>query len=141
MGVVSLPLFVGLDESRDKMRDALAAELPLNFRESVEKRLEMARLLSAWEASKLNLEVQEKNRIQSRMGTQQRVFQPTEQHAMRVAVEAILGRQVTWEKRCLWCQKSGSRHFSFLANNVSFVSCASSPCLLVSLLDPPPSQT
>ncbi|CAE7889428.1 unnamed protein product, partial [Symbiodinium sp. KB8] len=52
----------------------------------------MARLLSAWEAVKLHLEVSEKNRAESRLGTQQRLLQPSEQHSMRVAVEAVLGK-------------------------------------------------
>ena len=68
LGIVSVPLFAGLDETREKIRAALAADLPLNFEESVAKRLEMARLLSAWEAVKLHLEVSEKNRAESRIG-------------------------------------------------------------------------
>ena len=92
LGIISVPLFAGLDETREKIRAALAADLPLNFEESVAKRLEMARLLSAWEAVKLHLEVSEKNRAESRLGTQQRLVQPSEQHGMRVAVEAILGK-------------------------------------------------
>ena len=62
LGIISVPLFAGLDETREKIRAALAADLPLNFEENVAKRLEMARLLSAWEAVKLHLEVSEKNR-------------------------------------------------------------------------------
>ena len=92
LGIVSIPLFAGLDESREKIRAALAADLPLAFEENVAKRLEMARLLSAWEAVKLHLEVSEKNRAESRLGTQQRLLQPSEQHGMRVAVEAVLGK-------------------------------------------------
>ena len=92
LGIISVPLFAGLDETREKIRAALAADLPLNFEENVAKRLEMARLLSAWEAVKLHLEVSEKNRAESRLGTQQRLVQPSEQHGMRVAVEAILGK-------------------------------------------------
>ena len=92
LGIVSIPLFAGLDESREKIRAALAADLPLAFEENVAKRLEMARLLSAWEAVKLHLEVSEKNRAESRLGTQQRLLQPSEQHSMRVAVEAVLGK-------------------------------------------------
>ena len=92
LGIISVPLFAGLDETREKIRAALAADLPLNFEENVAKRLGMARLLSAWEAVKLHLEVSEKNRAESRLGTQQRLVQPSEQHGMRVAVEAILGK-------------------------------------------------
>ncbi|CAE7462061.1 unnamed protein product [Symbiodinium sp. CCMP2456] len=52
----------------------------------------MARILSAWEAAKLHLEVSEKNRAEARFGTQQRLLQPSEQHGVRVAVEAVLGK-------------------------------------------------
>ena len=56
------------------------------------KRLEMARLLSAWEAVKLHLEVSEKNRAESRLGTQQRLLQPSEQHGMRVCGGSSFGK-------------------------------------------------
>ena len=42
LGIISVPLFAGLDETREKIRAALAADLPLNFEENVAKRLEMA---------------------------------------------------------------------------------------------------
>ena len=91
LGIRTLVLFAGLDESRERVRAALASELPLDVQASLANRLEMARLISAWEASKLHLEVNEKNRAESRLGTQNRLVQPSEQHSMRVAVEAVLG--------------------------------------------------
>eukprot|EP00439_Symbiodinium_sp_Y106_P044066 s7543_g5.t1 len=88
LGVRNVALFSGLDETRDSVRAALMAELPLDPSAGVTERLNMARLLAAWEASRLHLQVSEKNKAEARLGTQQRLVQPNEHHAMRLAVEA-----------------------------------------------------
>ena len=54
-------------------------------------RLEMAKLLVAWEAAKLQAEVTQRNRAESRLGVQQRLIEPSEHQAMRTAVEQALG--------------------------------------------------
>ena len=92
LGVKSIVLFAGLDETRELVREALKKDLPLDYASSVPNRLEMAKLISAWEAARLHLEVNEKNRAEARLGTQQRLVQPNEQHSMRMAVEAVLGK-------------------------------------------------
>ena len=71
-------LFAGLNESRERVRAALASELPLDVQASLANRFEIARLISAWEASKLHLEVNEKNRAESRLGTQHRLVQQSD---------------------------------------------------------------
>ena len=92
LGIKSIVLFAGLDETRELVREALKKDLPLDYTSSVPNRLEMAKLVSAWEAARLHLEVNEKNRAEARLGTQQRLVQPNEQHSMRMAVEAVLGK-------------------------------------------------
>ena len=92
LGVRNVALFSGLDETRDSVRAALMAELPLDPSAGVTERLNMARLLAAWEASRLHLQVSEKNKAEARLGTQQRLVQPNEHHAMRLAVEVALGK-------------------------------------------------
>ena len=92
LGVRNVALFSGLDETRDSVRAALTAELPLDPSAGVTERLNMARLLAAWEASRLHLQVSEKNKAEARLGTQQRLVQPNEHHAMRLAVEVALGK-------------------------------------------------
>ena len=91
LDVVSVPLFAGLDETRTKAREALAALLPLDVDASAANRLEMAKLLVAWEAAKLQTEATQRNRAEARLGTQQRLLQPSEHQAMRMAVEKVLG--------------------------------------------------
>ena len=91
LDVVSVPLFAGLDETRTKAREALAVLLPLDVDASAANRLEMAKLLVAWEAAKLQTEATQRNRAEARLGTQQRLLQPSGHQAMRMAVEKVLG--------------------------------------------------
>ena len=86
-----MPLYAGLDETRQKVRDALAADLPLDVEAGPANRLEMAKLLVAWEAAKLQTEATQRNRAESRLGVQQRLIEPSEHQAMRTAVEQALG--------------------------------------------------
>ncbi|CAE7262448.1 unnamed protein product [Symbiodinium sp. CCMP2456] len=92
LGIRNVALFSGLDESRERVRAALIAELPIDPTAGVAERLNVARLLAAWEASRLHLQVSEKNKAEARLGTQQRLVQPNEHHAMRLAVEAAVGK-------------------------------------------------
>ena len=89
--VISVLLFAGLDETRVRVREALAADLPLDVEGNAANRLEMAKLLVAWEAAKLQAEATQRNRAEARLGTQQRLVQPSEHQAMRAAVERVLG--------------------------------------------------
>ena len=50
LDVVSVPLFAGLDETRVKVQEALAP--PLDVEGNAANRLEMAKLLVAWEGCK-----------------------------------------------------------------------------------------
>ncbi|CAE7697449.1 unnamed protein product [Symbiodinium microadriaticum] len=78
LDVVSVPLFAGLDETRVKVQEALAP--PLDVEGNAANRLEMAKLLAT-----------QRNRAEARLGTQQRLVQPSEHQAMRAAVERVLG--------------------------------------------------
>ena len=100
LGVRSLPLLAGLDESREQVRAALKDDLPLDYTASMAARLQMARLLAVWQAATVHLKVQEQNRMESKVGTQQRLVQPSELHAMRLAVEAKLGKLKDKEVSC-----------------------------------------
>ena len=75
LGVKNLMFFAGLDESRDKVRAALKPDMPLDYISSVAKCLEMVKSISAWEAARLHLEVNQKNHAEARLGTQQRLVQ------------------------------------------------------------------
>ncbi|CAE7908811.1 unnamed protein product [Symbiodinium microadriaticum] len=77
--------------SSSTVRDALAADLPLDVEAGPANRLEMAKLLVAWEAAKLQTEATQRNRAESRLGVQQRLIEPSEHQAMRTAVEQALG--------------------------------------------------
>ena len=91
LNIISVALFSGLDEDRAAVRTALAQDLSLDVAASTENRLEMARLLTAWEAARLQLQAVQRNQAESKMGVQQRILHPTEHQAMRRAVEAVLG--------------------------------------------------
>ena len=91
LNVVTVALFAGLDEDRTNVRAALAKDLPLDVTASTENRLEMAKLLTAWEAARLQMQAIQRNQAESKLGVQQRVLHPTEHQAMRRAVEAVLG--------------------------------------------------
>ena len=91
LDIVSIALFSGLDEDRAAVRRALANDLPLDVTASTDNRLEMARLLTAWEAARLQLQAVQRNQAESKLGVQQRVLHPTEHQATRRAVEAVLG--------------------------------------------------
>ena len=91
LGIVTVPLFASLDEDRAQVRAALTNDLPLDATASVDNRLEMAKLLTSWEAAKLQLQAVQRNQAEAKLGVQQRLLRPTEHQAMRVAVEAALG--------------------------------------------------
>ena len=70
----------------------MANELPLDVSASVQNRLQMASIISAWESARLHLEVSAKNKAEARKGTTVRLIQANELRAMRQAVEATRGR-------------------------------------------------
>ena len=83
LNVITVALFAGLDEDRTTVRAALAKDLPLDVAASTENRLEMAKLLTAWEPARLQMQAIQRNQAESKLGVQQRVLHPTEHQAMR----------------------------------------------------------
>ena len=91
-GFISLRLFSGLDETRADVRAALATEIGLKHDADTASRLTVARILGAWESSRLQVQAEEKMRVESRMGQMPRIVQLSEHAAMRKAVEVDLGK-------------------------------------------------
>ncbi|CAE7460097.1 unnamed protein product [Symbiodinium sp. CCMP2592] len=87
-GFISLHIFAGIDETRTEVREALATELPLDCSTGAEARVSMALLLTAWEACRRQISVNDKNRVEAKLGVQDRAVQVTEYAAMREAVES-----------------------------------------------------
>lgn len=90
-GYDSMRIFAGLDDTKEAVRKALAAELPLDYTASPEKRRNMALLLSVWDTCRLQLAVQEKHKSEAKLGTHTRLIQTTEHASLRAAVEALHG--------------------------------------------------
>ena len=67
-GFISLHIFAGIDETRAEVRQALATELPLDCSSGAEARVSMALLLTAWEACRRQISVNDKNRTVLRAG-------------------------------------------------------------------------
>lgn len=91
-GFISLRLFSGLDETRADVRAALATEIGLKHDADSASRLTVARILGAWESSRLQVQAEEKMRVESRLGQMPRIVQLSEHAAMRKAVEIDLGK-------------------------------------------------
>ena len=90
LDVVSVPLFAGLDETR--------VQGPGSFGAAVGCRGQWQPIAWKWQncwwlgrAAKLQAEATQRNRAEARLGTQQRLVQPSEHQAMRAAVERVLG--------------------------------------------------
>jgi hypothetical protein len=91
-GFVSLRLYSGLDETRVEVRAALQAEIGIVHTESNENRRTVALLLSAWEASRTQVEAEDKYRVECRVGLATKPVQVTELAAMKKVVEGHLGK-------------------------------------------------
>ena len=69
-GFISLHIFAGIDETRAEVRQALATELPLECSTGAEARVSVALLLTAWEACRRQISVNDKNRAEAKLGVQ-----------------------------------------------------------------------
>ena len=67
-------------------------ELPLDYTASPENRKSMALLLHVWDACRLQLSVQEKQKSEAKLGVGARLLPTTEHASMRLAVEASHGK-------------------------------------------------
>ena len=85
-------VFAGIDETKAEVRQALKVELPLDYSADAESRRNMALLLAVWDACRLHLAVQEKNKTDAKLGVQARNVPSTEHAAMRMAVEKLYGK-------------------------------------------------
>jgi hypothetical protein len=86
-GYDSVRVFAGLDDSKEAVRKALREELPLDYTASPENRKSMALLLHVWDACRLQLSVQEKQKSEAKLGVGARLLPTTEHASMRLAVE------------------------------------------------------
>ena len=75
-GFISLRLFSGLDETRADVRAALATEIGLKHDADSASRLTVARILGAWESSRLQVQAEEKMRVESRLGPDPKIARP-----------------------------------------------------------------
>ena len=91
-GFDCIRVFAGIDETKAEVRKALKDELPLDYSADAESRRNMALLLAVWDACRLHLAVQEKNKTDAKLGVQARNVPSTEHAAMRTAVEKIYGK-------------------------------------------------
>ena len=91
-GYDSVRVFAGLDDSKEAVRKALREELPLDYTASPENRKSMALLLHVWDACRLQLSVQEKQKSEAKLGVGARLLPTTEHASMRLAVEASHGK-------------------------------------------------
>ena len=91
-GFDCIRVFAGIDETKAEVRKALKDELPLDYSADAESRRNMALLLAVWDACRLHLAVQEKNKTDAKMGVQARNVPSTEHAAMRLAVEKLYGK-------------------------------------------------
>ena len=91
-GYDSTRIFVVLDESKEAVRQALKSELPLDYTANPENRRNMALLLGVWDACRLHLSTQEKQKSEAKLGVGTRLVPTTEHASMRVAVESNHGK-------------------------------------------------
>ena len=91
-GFDCIRVFAGIDETKAEVRKALKDELPLDYSADAESRRNMALLLAVWDACRLHLAAQEKNKTDAKLGVQARNVPSTEHAAMRTAVEKIYGK-------------------------------------------------
>ena len=90
-GVTSLRVFAGLDESREKVRECLRADLGLDSADGMPQRLQVALLISAWEAARVQLSASELAKVEAKAHALPRPVGASELSAMRKAAEARLG--------------------------------------------------
>ena len=91
-GFNTLRLFCGLDETRLEVRKAVTTEIGLEHDADTASRKAMALILSAWESARMQVEAEDKMRVESRLGQSQRVVQISAMSAMRKEVEAVCGK-------------------------------------------------
>ena len=91
-GFNTLRLFCGLDETRLEVRKAVTTEIGLEHDADTASRKAMALILSAWESARMQVEAEDKMRVESRLEQSQRVVQISAMSAMRKEVEAVCGK-------------------------------------------------
>ena len=94
LGVTSLRVFGGLEESREEVRAVSKSDFGLDPVSNIEIRKEVSKLLRVWESARMQLKCQEQNRQDAKLGVQQWLVQNTEYAAMRAAVETLHGRSL-----------------------------------------------
>ena len=91
-GFTTTRLFAGIDESRVEVRDALTEEIGISRNDGGNARQQIALLLSAWEAARAQIEVEDKAKAERRLGQAARIVPPTDHQAMKIFAEAHLGK-------------------------------------------------
>ena len=89
-GFDTLRVFAGIEETRVDARQAFADELSLSPGDAGTRKT-LALLLSAWESSRTQIQLAERQKLESKTSHQPRLVPTAEIHAMRAAVEAKLG--------------------------------------------------
>eukprot|EP00435_Cladocopium_sp_Y103_P041158 s528_g11.t1 len=77
-GYDSVRVFAGWGDCNEAVRKALREELPLDYTASPENRKNMALLLHVWDACRLQLSVQEKQKREAKLGVGARLLPATE---------------------------------------------------------------
>ena len=90
LGYGALHLFVGLEENREKVPDALIAEPGLGASVGAIRRA-VALLLSAWESLRAQLQMLEKQKLEAKVSNQTRLVQASQLFAVRTSVESSIG--------------------------------------------------
>ena len=62
----SLRLLAGIDESRTDVRVAVKDEFNINYTASLDNRIKVTLLLSAWEEGKMQVEAEDKQKAESK---------------------------------------------------------------------------
>ena len=91
IGITSLRVFAGLDESRAKVRECLLNDLGLDSADGMPQRLQVALLISAWEAARVQLSAGELAKVEAKAHALPRPVGATELAAMRKVAELKLG--------------------------------------------------
>ena len=90
-GITSLRIFAGLDESREKIRECLKNDLGLDAAEGMAARRQVAMVISAWEAARVQVNAEDLARVEAKAHSLPRPVGTTELAAMRRVAEAKLG--------------------------------------------------
>ena len=90
-GITDLRIFAGLDETREKVRECLRADLGLDATDGMPQRRQVALVISAWEAARVQTSAVDLAKVEAKTHALPRPVGSTELAAMRKAVEAKVG--------------------------------------------------